>query len=405
MRALLLKHIRLVAAALFVCLIAGAGAATAQDIRIQGIAPQKTAPPYVPGAELVVATRLIPPFVMDKGAKGQGVTSQSATSQSAVGKAAGTGELEGFSVELWQAIANETGLKSRFQVYPTLPALLDSVRTGANPVGIAAISVTSDRALVMDFSQPMFRSGLSILVPAGGRPGLAVFASFITSDVLAALAVFFALLLIPAHLFWFMQRGRKEGEWLVPKSYGRGMAETLYWSAEAMIGQASAAPKSWYGRFLAFVWKAAGVLLIAYFTALIATTLTVSSLRGGIEGPADLIGKRVATISGSTSARYLRELKADPLEFDNFDQAVEYMLKGQAIATVYDTPMILFYARHAGNGRVKVAGSPFRTEDYGIVFPAGSDLRPVVNAGLLKTIENGTYQAIYDKWFGSDNSR
>lgn len=379
MRAKLFRRLCL-AAALLACLFTGA--AIAQDIRIQGV-PQKNAPPYVPGAELVVATRLIPPFVMDKG----------------------KGELEGFSVELWQAIAGEAGLKSRFQVYPTLPALLDSVRSGANPVGIAAISVTSDRALVMDFSQPMFRSGLSILVPAGGRPGLAVFASFITSDMLLALLVFFALLLVPAHIFWFSRRGRREGEWVVPSSYGRGMAETLSWLAEAMLGQASATPRSGPARFLALVWKVAGVLLIAYLTALIATTLTVSSLRGGIQGPADLIGKRVATVSGSTSARYLKELKADPLEFDNFDQAVDYMLKGQAVATVYDTPMILFYARHAGAGTVKVAGAPFRTEDYGIVFPAGSDLRPIVNAGLLKTVENGTYQAIYDKWFGPENGR
>lgn len=383
MRALHFGRICLLAAAFFACLAASGADIRAQDIRVQRLAPVKTAPPYVPGAEFVVATRITPPFVMDKG----------------------NGELEGFSVELWQAIANEAGLKSRFQLYPTLPALLETVKNGSSPAGIAAISVTSDRALAMDFSQPMFRSGLSILVPEGGRPGFAVAASFITPDVLVALAVFLVLLLVPAHIFWFAQRGRREGDWLVPDSYGRGMAETLYWSAEAMLGQVPAAPRSGYARFLAFVWKAAGVLLIAYLTALIATTLTVSSLRSGIQGPADLIGRRVATISGSTSSRYLRELKADPLDFDNLDQAIDYMLKGQAVATVYDTPMILFYARHQGAGRVKVAGAPFRTEDYGIVFPAGSDLRPIVNAGLLKIIEDGTYQAIYDKWFGTDTGR
>ena len=73
-----------------------------------------------------------------------------------------------------------------------------------------------------------------------------------------------------------------------------------------------------------------------------------------------------------------------------------------AIAAVYDTPSILYFARTKGSGTVKVSGPPFRTEDYGIAFPAGSDLRPVVNAGLLKVIENGTYQAIYDKWFGTE---
>lgn len=374
------RTLALVALAVLVALLGTVGAIHAQDIRVQGLVPQKVAPPYVPGAELKVATRLISPFVMQKP----------------------DGGLEGFSIDIWQALATEAGLKGVFQLYGPLPALLDAVRTGANPVGIAAISITADRALVMDFSQPMFRSGLSILVPAGGGGGLAVFASFLTSDVVLALAGFLVLLLIPAHLFWIARRGQREGEWAVPRGYGRGIGETLSWAAEAMFGFASASPHSGAGRMLAFVWRLAGVLLIAYLTALIATTLTVSSLRAGIDGPSDLIGKRVATVSGSTSARYLKELKADPLEYDNFDEAVQHMVKGEAVAAVYDTPMILYYARHRGAGTVKVAGAPFRTEDYGIAFPAGNDLRPIVNAGLLKIVENGTYQAIYDKWFGSE---
>lgn len=370
----------LLALALIGSVPAAVGLAHAQDIRVQGLVPQKVAPPYVPGAELKVATRIIPPFVMEK---------------------PDGGGLEGFSVDLWQAIAAEAGLNGTFQTYGPLPALLDAVRTGANPVGIAAISITADRALVMDFSQPMFRSGLSILVPSGGSPTLAVFAGFLTSDLMLALVAFLALLLVAAHLFWLARRGKREGEWPVPRSYGAGIGETLSWAAEAMFGMASAAPTSRPGRLLTLVWKLAGVLLVAYVTALIATTLTVSSLRAGIEGPGDLIGKRVATVSGSTSARYLKELKADALEFDTLGEAVQHMLKGEAIASVYDTPSILYYARRNA-GTVKVSGPPFRTEDYGIAFPAGSDLRPVVNAGLLKVVENGTYQAIYDKWFGSE---
>ena len=44
-------------------------------------------------------------------------------------------------------------------------------------------------------------------------------------------------------------------------------------------------------------------------------------------------------------------------------------------------------------------GTPFRKEDYGIIFRPGNPLRRQVNATLLQLREDGTYQQIYDKWF------
>jgi polar amino acid transport system substrate-binding protein len=42
----------------------------------------------------------------------------------------------------------------------------------------------------------------------------------------------------------------------------------------------------------------------------------------------------------------------------------------------------------------------FRKEDYGIVFKSGSPLRRDVDGALLAMREDGTYQQLYDKWFG-----
>ena len=63
--------------------------------------------------------------------------------------------------------------------------------------------------------------------------------------------------------------------------------------------------------------------------------------------------------------------------------------------------MLLYYASHAGKGRVQLVGGSFHKEDYGIVFPANSPLRKQVNAVLLSLREDGSYGRIYDKWFGS----
>ncbi len=56
-----------------------------------------------------------------------------------------------------------------------------------------------------------------------------------------------------------------------------------------------------------------------------------------------------------------------------------------------------------GNGKFKAVGESLEAQNYGIAFPKGSDeLREKVN-GALKTLrDNGTYNEIYKKWFGTE---
>lgn len=358
-----------------------AGLARPAPAAAQAPAPQAPAAPstalQADGAEIRVATRILPPFVIRNG----------------------DGSLSGFSVDLWRAIAAEAGLKSSFEVYGPLPDLLNAVRDNRDPVGIAAISITSAREQYLDFSQPMFRSGLAILVPEDAGSAFSVLLGLFSGETLKLLGLFLLVLLIPAHLIWFTHRGREDDGLHIARSYLPGIFEGVLWAAEGMVGQAQGVPSRGIGRLVWLVWVYAGVILIAYFTALAATTLTVSSLKGDINGPADLVGKSVATVRGSTSARFLTEVRAVPLEFDSLPEAVAALGSRQAVAVVYDAPVLLYYASNAGAGQVRVISEPFRTENYGIIFPLGSDLRRPVNAALLKISENGTHRQIYDKWF------
>jgi polar amino acid transport system substrate-binding protein len=78
------------------------------------------------------------------------------------------------------------------------------------------------------------------------------------------------------------------------------------------------------------------------------------------------------------------------------------MLAGNADAVVYDAPVLLYYVKN--EPRARIAGSTFRAENYGIIFPLGSPMRRPVNEILLKLVENGTYASLYKKWFGEENS-
>ena len=186
--------------------------------------------------------------------------------------------------------------------------MLDAVRGGKHEAGIAAISITAQRGETMEFSQPMFRSGLSIMVPANAQT-LDVLGIMLSTGMLKALGIFLLVLTIPAHIIWFLARGRDDGL-PISENYFPGIFDAIFWSAELMGGAAQAHPHRVFAGFAAIIWIYAGIVLISYFTAFATTSMTMQSLRGEINGPSDLRGKRVAVVEGSTSAAYARELGA-----------------------------------------------------------------------------------------------
>jgi len=333
--------------------------------------------------KLRVATRLIKPFVYEQ-----------------------QGQLTGFSVELWQEIAKQMNVQSEFIVMPTIKELLDAVKSNNAALGIAAISITADREVELDFSQPMFDAGLQILIPVqGGRGGLvgAIIANlFSTTVLLYVLAVAFILLLM-AHLVWFFERRNATGM-LTHRGYFPGIFETCWWAASTLATQADQMPRAALARIIAVIWMFMSVVFIAYFTAAVTSSLTLQQLRGDINGPEDLPGKRVASIKGSTSVEYLRQHSVDPVEFAKIEEAYQALQDGQVDAVVYDAPVLLFYAAHEGKGKLQTVGAIFRKENYGIVFPSNSRNRKPVNEALLKLKENGTYDQLFKKWFGGNES-
>ncbi|MFP3384036.1 transporter substrate-binding domain-containing protein [Tritonibacter sp. SIMBA_163] len=53
----------------------------------------------------------------------------------------------------------------------------------------------------------------------------------------------------------------------------------------------------------------------------------------------------------------------------------------------------------ASDGALKVVGDPLGTEDFGFIFPKGSDLVEPVNAALAEMKADGTLDALNKKWF------
>jgi len=339
------------------------------------VATAQTAP-----SELRVATRVLPPVVVDQG-----------------------GTLTGFSIDLWSKIAERMKLKMRYQIAPDVRALLEEVRAGKADLGVAAVSITAAREKEFDFSHPILNAGLQIMVRGKGQdadanPLMDLLGLLFSKTILLWMGIALLLILIPAHIVWFLERRHPNG--IVPTSkYLPGIFHAMYWAAGTLATQAEQMPRQWLARTLAVLWMFVGVVFVAFYTAQLAATLTVQQIQGGINGPDDLPGKKVVTTRGSTAATQLTELRAQVIEVSRIEDAYQALANKDAEAVVFDAPILLYYAANEGKGRVHMVGTPFHKEDYGIVFRSGNPLRKQVNNALLALREDGTYQQVYDKWF------
>ncbi|PZO37998.1 MAG: ABC transporter substrate-binding protein [Pseudanabaena frigida] len=339
----------------------------------------KNTSPEISGKTIKIATRIVSPFVIEE-----------------------NGELGGFSIELWKNIAQELNVISDFKKTESISDLLTAVQSKQADIAVAAISVTAQREQDVDFSQPIFDSGLQILVRNQGSQSSIgrLLGSIFTPTLFQLLGIMVLIILIPAHVVWFVERNHKGG-FLENSAYFPGVFKACWWAAATLATQAEEMPKSPWGRMMAVIWMFISVVFIAYFTATVTTSLTVERLQNNIKGIQDLAGKQVATIAGSTSASYLKQQKIDTKEFTQVDELYSALNNADVDAVVFDAPILLYYAAHDGKGKVQVVGSIFRKESYAIALPNDSPYRKQINNALLSLEEKGTYQDIYDKWFSN----
>ncbi|MEM8545139.1 MAG: glycine betaine/L-proline ABC transporter substrate-binding protein ProX [Cyanobacteria bacterium P01_H01_bin.119] len=318
-------------------------------------------------------------------------------------------QYSGFSIDLWEAIAADLDIPYTLSGVNSLAKLLDDVRRGAADIAMSGIGITAQGEAELDFSHAFFEAGLQVMVANRGEGSLgqlfnAIAAIARSPRLYYGIGILVVILLGVAHILWISEHRHNDQ---FASRYLPGIWDAFWWAAVTVttVGYGDRVPKRALGRFFGLVWMFAGYFVLAYFTATIASSFTVSELQGNIQGPEDLSGKRIATIANSAAAEYLSQQPG--LFFRDYpdqDAIFEELTNQTVDAVVYDAPVLQHYASHAGEGRVKVVGPVFHKElRYGIAMAQDSPYREAINASLLKLIEIGKYDDIYQRWFGRES--
>lgn len=154
--------------------------------------------------------------------------------------------------------------------------IIGDLVSGAAHMSFAALSVSAARAEVVDFSQPYFFSGISILAAPNQRPDIPLLAFLLPFSPELWIAIFTSLnvtAIAVAIYEWLSPFGLNPWGRQRSKNFSISSALWVMWGLLCGHLVAFKAPKSWPNKFLINVWGGFSVIFVASYTANIAALI------------------------------------------------------------------------------------------------------------------------------------
>ena len=137
------------------------------------------------------------------------------------------------------------------------------------------------------------------------------------------------------------------------------------------------------------------------------TSLLVKSA-SGLQSFADVAGKKIAVVAGTTNERAVqaqlkrRQINATVLPMKTREQAFEALESGAADAFASDRLLLLgSFVKAKDPKAMAILGDELSMEPYGIALPRGdASLRLAVNTGLSQVFGSGEIGELFKTWFG-----
>jgi glutamate transport system substrate-binding protein len=136
--------------------------------------------------------------------------------------------------------------------------------------------------------------------------------------------------------------------------------------------------------------------------------LLVRSDDSSITGPDSLEGKKLCSVTGSTSAQKVKDKYpgVQLQEFGTYSECLPALQTGAIDAlTTDDTILAGYAAQDQYKGKFKVVGKPFSKENYGIGLKKGDTaFKNFINDTLEKAFQDGSYKKAWEDTAGKNDT-
>lgn len=255
----------------------------------------------------------------------------------------------------------------------------------------------------MDFSQPYYYTGLSIMSRTDPPTLWERISPIFSMKLMIAVLVFLSILGLVGTLIWLAERERSPEQF--PPDATHGIANGMWLAIVTMstTGYGDRAPVTFWGRVVCGAWMVISIIFATTMVAGIASTLTLTGMGAStITEASQLKDKKVACISEQTAMDFLHESQARTVNTGNIEEAYRLLAAKKVDAIVFDRPQLLYFKQAHPEDEIQVSHAVYDPNGYGFAFPLGSPLVKQVNVRLLHLAENGRIDQIIKTWIGEN---
>lgn len=307
----------------------------------------------------------------------------------------------GVSLEIWKRLMEKLDIQYTTKSYDGVPEALQALKEGKVGAVAGPISITSERAESVKFSQPYFESGLSILSPKDKSSLWDKIKPFFSYKFFVALIILVFILAVVGTLLWVTERKTNTDEF--PMAPAKGIANGMWCAIVTMTttGYGDRAPRTFWGRFVTGIWMIISLIFTTSMIAGIASVLTLSSIGVSTINDAEgLSGMKVGVVSGSPSEDFVKQFGGRTITIKNVGDGFDKLSQKKVDAIVYDRPQLLYYLQQYPDYDFALSEAEYDRLGYGFAFPITYDKMHIVDENILQLEESGIVDQIVEKWLG-----
>src|SRR6056297_4048384 len=278
--------------------------------------------------------------------------------------------------------------------------MIEGTADGTYFASASALTITADREELVDFTHPYIVTGLGIAVSYKPAGFLQAFKAVFSGEFLWVVTLLIGLLLFWGLLVWIFERHENRDEF--GGTAAEGIGSGFWWAAVTMttVGYGDKSPRTLGGRIVGFIWMFTAIIVISFFTASIASSLTINQLDSRINGPEDLPDARVGALAESATVTFLDEERISSATYATISDGLQAVDDGEIDAFVHDAPILQYYTQLDFRNRVRILPNTFNDQYYGIALPLNSSYRNDMNQIILDYIASDEWNELVNRYLG-----